>query len=174
MPCRKTAEGVTPSGDRHPGLVRGVPAPLPISHTSCNLRLGRKAAPALALRVNALQLSVKQGCPRLNRKAAPALALRQIWALTRSGPRRNGLTPGRISRKGYRPTAARANRPHWSRAGLDGKAPDLLASLRPVAIGAGRHMLITAHYAGDNLHPVAHALSIAAFRATRPRRAGFR
>lgn len=57
---------------------------------------------------------------------------------------------------------------------LGGKALELLASLRPVAIGAGRHMLITAHYAGDNLHPVAHALSIAVVPATQPRRAGFR
>jgi len=55
-----------------------------------------------------------------------------------------------------------------------GKAPNLLPSLRLAAIGADRHVLITAYHAGDKLHPVAQALNIAVVPATRPRRAGFR
>ena len=41
-------------------------------------------------------------------------------------------------------------------------------------MNADLHVLITAHHADDDQHPVAQALSIAAVRATRPRRAGFR
>jgi len=57
---------------------------------------------------------------------------------------------------------------------LGGKAPELLSPQRLAAIGADRHMLITAHHAGDDRHPVAHALSTAVVPATQPRRAGFR
>lgn len=46
--------GGAAAGGGQSGPLRGVPAPPPISHTSRNLRLSRKTAPVLALRVNAI------------------------------------------------------------------------------------------------------------------------
>jgi hypothetical protein len=110
----------------------------------------------------------------LNRKAAQALALRPIFALTLTVPLRIRLMPGRISRWGCRPATARANRHSGHALAFVDKARELLSPQPLAAMGADRYMLITTHHAGDDLHPVAQALSIAAVRATRPRREGFR